>query len=154
MTLCPLHGLSLDVSPLVAIDSSPSLLLLAESKWEMVSGRYPSESECTRPLATRMLSTILRVVLAPSSISIGSVEDSLDEPGNEHTPTGTLPVNLSLGIRVRSYTRFCIHNLSSASGSGMVTLYCPLTSLPLLPCVLACVCLKSYGILVYLLWSP
>ena len=152
--LCPLHGLPPDASPLVAIDSGPSLLLLAESKWEMVSGRYPSESECTRPLATRTLSTILRVVFAPSSISIGSVKDSLDEPGNERTPMGTLPANRSLGVRVRSYTRFCVCNLSSTSGSGTVTLYCPLTSLPLLPRVLACVCLKSYGIVAYLLWSP
>ena len=140
--------------PLVAIDSGPSLQLLAESEWEMVSGRYPSESECTRPLAMRMLSTILHVVLAPSSVSIGSVEDFLNKPGNERTPTGTLPANRSLGVRVRSYTRFCIRNLSSASGSGTVTLYCPLTSLPLLPRVIVRVCLKSYGILVYLLWSP
>ena len=82
----------------------------------------------------------------PSSVSIGSVDDSLDEPGNERTPTGTLPVNRSLGIRVRSCTRFCVRNLSSASGSGTVTLYCPLTSLPLLPRVLAHVGLRSYGI--------
>ena len=116
------------------------------SKGELVCGGYPSESECTQPLATPTLSTIFRVVFAPSSVSIGSVDDSLDEPGNERTLTGTLPVNRSLGVRVRSYTRFCVRNLSSASGSGTVTRYCPLTSLPLLPRVLAHVCLRSYGI--------
>ena len=75
--LCPLRGLPPDASPLVAIDSGPSLLLLAESEWEMVPGRYPLELECTRPLAARTLSAIFRVVLAPSSVSIGSAEDSL-----------------------------------------------------------------------------
>ena len=127
MTLCLLRGLPPDVSPLLAIDSGPSLLLLAVSKGELVSGRYPSESECTQPLVTCTLSTIFHVVFAPSSVSIGSVEDSLDEPGNEHTPMGTLPANQSLGVRVRSYTRFYIRHLSNASRSGMVTLYCPLT---------------------------
>ena len=149
---CPLRGSPPNISPLVALDPGPSLLHLAVSKGELVSGRYPSESECTQPLATRTLSTILHVVFAPSSVSIGFIDDSLDEPGNERTLTGTLPVNRSLGIRVRSYTRFCIRNLSSASRSGTVTLYCPLTSLPLLPRVLAGVCLRSYGILVYLPW--
>ena len=154
VTSCPLCGSPPDISPLVALNPGPSLLCLAVSKGELVSGRCPSESECTQPLVTRTLSTILRIVFAPSSVSIGSVDDSFDEPGNECTPTGTLPVNRSLGIRLRSYTQFCISNLSSASGSGTVTLYCPLTSLPLLPCVLAHVCLRFYGILVYLLWPP
>ena len=84
----------------MAIVSSPSLLLLAESEWETVSGRYPLELEYTHPLAAHTLSAIFHVVLAPWSVSIGSVEDSLDEPGNECTPMGTLPANRSLGVRV------------------------------------------------------
>ena len=51
----------------------------------------PTDPVCALPCANRILSAISRVVLAPSSISMGSIEDSLEDPGRERTPVGFPP---------------------------------------------------------------
>ena len=92
--------------------------------WSPTDGRVRSLGTCptdpARPLSCtiRMFSAISRVVLAPSSVSMGSVEDSLNDAGKERIPVGFPPAKHSLGCRVRSYTRFRVLSQSKASRIG------------------------------------